>query len=64
MWIDINEIHPPVDELVLVYQQVTGRCLRYRVVVDEPGLSWYDENHNYDDSGLEVAHWLPLAEEP
>lgn len=56
MWIDINEKQPPVNELVLVNQQMTGRCLRYRT---EDG-DWYNEYETYDDSELEITHWAEI----
>lgn len=56
MWIDINEEQPVTDNLVLVLQDMTGRCLRYRT---ESG-DWYDENEIYDDSELEITHWAEI----
>jgi hypothetical protein len=56
MWIKMNEKKPPLGVLVLVEQELTGRCLRYRAPADD----WYDEAGNYDDSKLEIKHWVPI----
>ena len=49
----------PEGELLLVFQQMTGFCLR-----EKRGGDWYDEHENFDDSELEITHWMNLPEHP
>ena len=59
-WVKIEDELPPDGVLVLVYQDMTGKCLRSR---SEEG-NWYDENNNFDDSELDITHWSYLLEDP
>lgn len=48
---------PPEDELVLIFQEGDVHLGRYR------NGEWYDDNENYDDSGLEITHWQHLPDD-
>ncbi len=58
-WKPIEEA--PQDTLILVYQHMTGKCLR-----SYNGEDWYDENEIWDDSELEITHFWsePLPDDP
>ena len=59
-WVSVDEHLPPRNELVLVTQELVGRCLRS---LGDDGC-WRDENEIFDDSGLEINHWMLLPEAP
>lgn len=59
-WTNLDESSPPTEQLVLVYQELTGHCLR---ALSEDGY-WYDENEDLDDSELFITHWAELLEAP
>ena len=63
-WIDMKAMMPPSNELVLVNQQLTGRCLRYRMDTGDAEPDWFDENEEFDDSGLEITHWAKIPDAP
>ena len=49
----------PDNELMLVWQEMTGICLREKRDDD-----FWCENNFLDDSELEVTHWMPLPDPP
>lgn len=62
-WVSVEDRLPELYELVLVFQDMTGICLRQlQGSVNE--TEWYDENNNYDDSELDITHWQPLPAAP
>ena len=56
-WIKIEDELPPEGNLVLVDMGWAGMHLRSRQAED-----WYDDNENYDDSGIEVVRWHELPQ--
>jgi len=58
VWNPIRTI--PREKLVIVFDNYQGYALRAVTSEDE----WYDENENYDDSGMEWGWWAELPEKP
>lgn len=62
-WIAVEDKLPPSGELVLVWQHMTGRCLR-EVTDYGTHIEWHDENNQLDDSELDITYWQFLPAPP
>lgn len=60
----VNNYSPPVGQLVLVYSNAEGYCLRFRSVDADGANEWYTDADDLVDIDVDYKYWWELPDAP